>query len=183
MFFRSMKVWIAATVLVVLVLAGTAIGVHVTSSTSFCLSCHEMRVHQQELALSPHAQDARGNAIECVQCHIPSTNIVRMLSAKTWLGTKDLWVHATTGGSVTLKPDKGQRKGCGCYESIDIGAYNTCRNGCIYCYANHSPKSLEENLRKADRQGELLVGSVRDGEKVTVRKTFSCLEGQYELPL
>ena len=89
MFFRSMKVWIAATVLVVLVLAGTAIGVHVTSSTSFCLSCHEMRVHQQELALSPHAQDARGNAIECVQCHIPSTNIVRMLSAKTWLGTKD----------------------------------------------------------------------------------------------
>ena len=25
-----------------------------------------------------------------------------MLSAKTWLGTKDLWVHATTGGSVTL---------------------------------------------------------------------------------
>ena len=102
MFFRSMKVWIAATVLVVLVLAGTAIGVHVPSSTSFCLSCHEMRVHQQELALSPHAQDARGNAIECVQCHIPSTNIVRMLSAKTWLGTKDLWVHATTGGSVTL---------------------------------------------------------------------------------
>ena len=102
MFFRSMKVWIAATVLVALVLAGTAIGVHVTSSTSFCLSCHEMRVHQQELALSPHAQDARGNAIECVQCHIPSTNIVRMLSAKTWLGTKDLWVHATTGGSVTL---------------------------------------------------------------------------------
>ena len=102
MFFRSMKVWIAATVLVVLVLAGTAIGVHVTSSTSFCLSCHEMRVHQQELALSPHAQDARGNAIECVQCHIPSTNMVRMLSAKMWLGTKDLWVHATTGESVTL---------------------------------------------------------------------------------
>ena len=108
-----------------------------------------MRVHQQELALSPHAQDARGNAIECVQCHIPSTNIVRMLSAKTWLGTKDLWVHATTGGSVTLKPDKGQRKGCGCYESIDIGAYNTCPDD-ANCRACH-----EDLYRNAKNDGAI----------------------------
>ena len=129
MFFRSIKVWIAATVLVALVLAGTAIGVHVTSSTSFCLSCHEMRVHQQELALSPHAQDARGNAIECVQCHIPSTNIVRMLSAKTWLGTKDLWVHAKNDGAISeygrlahdnyLDKNGSSRSGCaGCHRNI-----------------------------------------------------------------
>ncbi len=47
-----------------------------------------------------------------------------------------------------LKTDKGQRNLCGCIKSKDIGTYNTCPHGCVYCYANVSPSSARQNFMK-----------------------------------
>lgn len=72
-------------------------GVSYTSSTGFCLSCHEMRVYQEEQRLSSHARDANGRDIGCAQCHIPKGGMMRMLGAKAWMGTLDLWTHLAKG--------------------------------------------------------------------------------------
>lgn len=74
---------------------------------------------------------------------------------------------------LNVKPDKNQRDGYGCYESIDIGAYNTCKNGCIYCYANHSEIHVKSNCSRHNSVGELLIGEVLDGEKAVYRKVSS----------
>ena len=62
---------------------------------------------------------------------------------------------------VTALRDKNQRKGCNCAASVDIGAYNSCMNGCRYCYANHAKAKVEYNYSRHDPNGELLINGER----------------------
>jgi hypothetical protein len=39
------------------------------------------------------------------------------------------------GGFPIAAAQKGTRPGCACHEARDIGDYDTCPHGCIYCYA------------------------------------------------
>jgi hypothetical protein len=46
--------------------------------------------------------------------------------------------------------DKPTREGCGCTESTDIGAYDTCPHGCLYCYANANKTVARRALQNHD---------------------------------
>ncbi len=52
--------------------------------------------------------------------------------------------------------DQGQRGACRCAPSKDIGAYNTCRHFCAYCYANQSPEAVERRLATGSEDAEAL---------------------------
>ncbi len=48
------------------------------------------------------------------------------------------------------------RKECGCAESTDIGRYDTCPHGCIYCYANVNKEQAERAHRQHDPDSAFL---------------------------
>lgn len=62
---------------------------------------------------------------------------------------------------------KGMREGCHCIESRDLGAYDTCLNGCKYCYANKRPDVAAKNRRLHDPASPLLLGHLRDTDVVS----------------
>lgn len=61
---------------------------------------------------------------------------------------------------------KGFRKGCHCMESRDIGALNSCPNGCKYCYANKNAELPRENFRLHDPDSPLLIGHLKETDRL-----------------
>jgi hypothetical protein len=51
---------------------------------------------------------------------------------------------------------RGNRKECGCFESRDIGEYDTCPHGCVYCYAVQNQTLAKTRYQQHDPEGESL---------------------------
>lgn len=60
------------------------------------------------------------------------------------------WVRAVSGDKNIAAPLRPTRPGCLCAASKDIGAYDTCSLGCVYCYATRSDQAGRDGRRRVD---------------------------------
>lgn len=91
-------------------------------------------------------------------------------------------IERITGYPITATKDKNQRDICRCVESIDIGTYESCLNGCVYCYAiKGNYTTAQFNRSKHDKTSPMLIGEVGTGAVIKERAMKSLRTDQLSL--
>ena len=82
------------------------------------------------------------------------------------------------GKRLNAPKKKGARSECACYISCDIGAYNTCRHLCRYCYANAEPETVLAQSLLHDPKSPFLIGNYEEGDRIHDVPQESWVDGQ-----
>jgi hypothetical protein len=78
-----------------------------------------------------------------------------------------------TGRPLSLKP-KGYRPECGCYDSRDIGEYEMCPHGCVYCCAVQNMERAQMRFKEHDPATSRCSPSSQQLQRAAVNATGSC---------
>ncbi len=70
------------------------------------------------------------------------------------------------GHTLNTPKLKEARAECACYLACDIGAYNTCRHLCKYCYANAEPATVLALSHRHDVTSPFIIGGYKEGDRI-----------------
>ena len=133
--------------------------------------CHFLAGKMEENARAHHMEIAScAEKIDLRECGVKHNSCI----------DKEL-IEEIIGCQLNVNKDKNQREACGCVESIEVGTYDTCLNGCQYCYANRSEQRIKNIISHYNPLSPLLCGEITEGDKITERKVKSFREEQLSL--
>ena len=113
------------------------------------------------------AEIAAGFGIEVGGCGDPALDEAGLAGE----GCIDAAHVEQVAGVVAARGRGSRRQGaCRCAPSVDVGSYDTCANGCVYCYANPGANGgAPWRLSRYDPEAPMLCDEVRPGDTVAER--------------
>lgn len=123
---------------------------------------------QQQKIVQAFAQSAAAHGIRLTVCAEEGDFSSYGIERSACIDPKR--ISLLTGKPFHASKDRNQRPLCGCAPSIDLGAYDCCAHGCLYCYATHQQGQAERNLLLHDPSSPLLLGWPQPEDRITLRK-------------
>ena len=134
---------------------------------------------EQRILINAFSSIAAENDLQIHLC-CESTNLVRPnVDADGCMSQKVL--EDAIGCRLIVPKKKGAREECQCLLGADIGAYNTCGHGCLYCYANYDQDTVRNNMARHDKNSPFLIGTFQEGDVIKDAKQVSWKDWQMSI--
>lgn len=134
---------------------------------------------EQEELVTAFSKIAKANDLQIHLC-CENVGLVREHVDADGCMSQAVLEHAL-GCKLNVPKKKPARSECACLLGADIGAYNTCGHGCLYCYANYDRESVVKNRKLHNPASPLLIGELSEGDVVKQAEQKAWRNGQMEI--
>lgn len=120
--------------------------------------------HEQEQLITAFSEIAKDNDLQIHLCCENKDLVRENVDADGCLSKNVL--EESLGCKLDVPNKKMARSECSCLLGADIGAYNTCGHGCLYCYANYDRETVLRNMKMHNVASPLLIGEISENDVV-----------------
>ncbi|MCM1256556.1 MAG: DUF1848 domain-containing protein [Roseburia sp.] len=133
---------------------------------------------EQEKIIAAFSEIAKENDLQIHLCCENAGLVRKNVDAEGCMSKSVL--EKALGCRLDVPQKRMARKECSCLLGADIGAYNTCGHGCLYCYANYDRETVVKNMKLHHASSPLLIGAVTEHDVIKQAVQKSWKNGQLD---